>query len=521
MKREEAVLGKTGAPANGEDSDLLHRYADTGSQEAFAELVRRRIDLVYAVALRQTGGDRHRAEDATQAVFTDLARKARSLAQRPVLIGWLHRSARFAAAGAVRAELRRHAREEEAHTMEKLHVDDARDAEWQKLRPVIDEALGEIDERDRDAILLRYFDGRPFGEIGARLRLTENATRMRVDRALDRLQAALAKRGITSTSAALALALGPQIGAAAPAGLAASVTGAALAVSAAPVGWFASLMALNKLQIGVAALAVIGGTTMIVGQARSNATLRQEVAGLRTEQQQVAALRTENQQLATLRAENQQLTQRVAALTEKAQAAASANVPRPAARENGRLTLGSSDSPQLKRIQELDVLAQKSVEVMNRQGNRLVDEYKELVARSKDPSVAPDAQVKAAADAEAKLEAINAKKREVQDYIDATRAYLKDQVALAATGKGDTAPPAYVRLLAGTPEDALTTYEKISGVSIARDPSLVNVRGVVDVPAWMCAKAEALESLSLALRNQVNIVLVPTGNGGLIARLGQ
>src|SRR5215212_8803756 len=99
-----------------EDSDLLRRYAESSSQDAFAELVRRRIGLVYSVALRQTRGDRHRAEDATQAVFTDLARKARSLAERPVLAGWLFRSAQFAAAGLIRADQRRHVREQEAHT---------------------------------------------------------------------------------------------------------------------------------------------------------------------------------------------------------------------------------------------------------------------------------------------------------------------------------------------------------------------------------------------------------------------
>src|SRR5436189_6158722 len=90
-----------------EDSELLRRYAREGSEAAFAELVRRRIGLVYSVALRQTRGDRHRAEDATQAVFTDLARKAAALAARPVLAGWLYRSAQFAAAGLVRAEARR------------------------------------------------------------------------------------------------------------------------------------------------------------------------------------------------------------------------------------------------------------------------------------------------------------------------------------------------------------------------------------------------------------------------------
>src|SRR3954464_13950054 len=95
-----------------EDSDLLREYAATGSDPAFAELVRRRIGLVYSVALRQTHGDVHRAQDATQAVFTDLARKAEALSRRPVLAGWLYRSAQFAAAGLMRAERRQRQWEE-------------------------------------------------------------------------------------------------------------------------------------------------------------------------------------------------------------------------------------------------------------------------------------------------------------------------------------------------------------------------------------------------------------------------
>src|SRR4051794_23334408 len=121
MNDPRAVAAGPGENDPVEDIDLLRRYADTGAEDAFAELVRRRIDLVYSVALRQSAGNRHRAEDATQAVFTDLARKARALAARPVLVGWLYRSAQFAAAGLVRAEQRRQARELEAHTMETLH----------------------------------------------------------------------------------------------------------------------------------------------------------------------------------------------------------------------------------------------------------------------------------------------------------------------------------------------------------------------------------------------------------------
>ena len=100
-----------------EDSELLRRYAEERSEGAFAELVKRRVGLVYSVAVRQCGGDVHLAEDVTQKVFADLARKAAELVARPVLSGWLYRSAQFAASDVVRSERRRRAREEETHIM--------------------------------------------------------------------------------------------------------------------------------------------------------------------------------------------------------------------------------------------------------------------------------------------------------------------------------------------------------------------------------------------------------------------
>src|SRR5262245_46716038 len=96
------------------DALLLRRYVRENAQDAFAELVRRHIDFVYATALRQAGSPA-RAEDVTQAVFTDLARKARLLADRDELAGWLHTSARYAAASLRRQEARRQMREEQAH----------------------------------------------------------------------------------------------------------------------------------------------------------------------------------------------------------------------------------------------------------------------------------------------------------------------------------------------------------------------------------------------------------------------
>src|SRR5262249_27235294 len=102
------------------DCELLRRYAKTGSEEAFAELVQRHLDLVYSAALRQVNSDAHLAQDVAQTVFADLARKAGLLSRRAVLTGWLYTSTHFAAAKVVRAERRRHAREQEAHNMREL-----------------------------------------------------------------------------------------------------------------------------------------------------------------------------------------------------------------------------------------------------------------------------------------------------------------------------------------------------------------------------------------------------------------
>jgi RNA polymerase sigma factor (sigma-70 family) len=211
-----------------EDAELLRRYAVERSEPAFTELVRRRLDLVYSVALRQVGGDAHLAQDVTQRVFSDLARKAGKLPAGVVLSGWLYRAAHFTASDIVRAERRRRTREQETETMRETSMSAADTVEWDRLRPLLDEAMGELGEEDRDAVALRFFEGRAFAEIGAALRLSEDAARKRVDRALAKLPGLLSRRGVTSTTTALGLALADQAGIAAPAGLAASVVAGAL-----------------------------------------------------------------------------------------------------------------------------------------------------------------------------------------------------------------------------------------------------------------------------------------------------
>lgn len=238
------------------DTELLRRFATEQSETAFTELVGRHLDLIYSAALRQMNGDAAAAEDITQAVFTDLARKAARLTCHTSLASWLYKSTRYLAANARRDQHRRQQREQEAHAMNELLQPAGPGPDWDQLRPVLDEAMHELGETDREAVLLRFFERRPLAEVGTRLGLSENAARMKVERALNKLRGALARRGVTSTTAALMFALTGQAVAAAPAGLAPRVSHAAIASATAGAAHgggllFALLALITRTQIKI------------------------------------------------------------------------------------------------------------------------------------------------------------------------------------------------------------------------------------------------------------------------------
>jgi RNA polymerase sigma factor (sigma-70 family) len=306
-----------------EDSDLLQRFVAHRDEAAFAELVRRYLNLVYFAALRQVGGDAHRAEDVAQNVFTLLARKAESLTRHQTLAGWLHTTARFAASEALRTERRRLAREQEAHTMRALSNDPAAQAEWERLRPIIDEALNELGDADREAVLLRFFADQPLAAIGAKLHVSENAARMRVDRALQKLHALLAQRGVTSTAAALAAVLANQAAAVAPAGLAASVTSAALALAGTAGGGATAMafMSASKIIAGLAGLVAAAAAVGLVLQYRANTQLRERLEFQDRQGAELARMRVENERLANAQAaQNDELDRLRAALAARSDA---------------------------------------------------------------------------------------------------------------------------------------------------------------------------------------------------------
>ncbi|MBI5768041.1 MAG: sigma-70 family RNA polymerase sigma factor [Verrucomicrobia bacterium] len=258
-----------------DDAELLRRYAEEKSEAAFTELVQRHLDLVYSAALRRLAGDAHAAADITQQVFTALARQADSLTRCAVLPGWLYATTRNVAVDFIRVEKRRRTREQEAHTMQQLNAASV-SPEWENLRPTLDAAMDELSTADREAVLLRFFSRRSFGEIGVALKVSEDAARMRVERALEKLRTLLARRGVTSTATALSAALSSEAVVAAPAELARSVAGSALTAAGgglAPALSLFELMSTTKF-IGTAAvmLAVLAiGTAGYCVKARDRA----------------------------------------------------------------------------------------------------------------------------------------------------------------------------------------------------------------------------------------------------------
>jgi RNA polymerase sigma factor (sigma-70 family) len=282
------------------DPELLRRFAKTNSEDAFAELVKRHVNLVYSAALRQVNGDAHLAQDVAQTVFADLARKATALSRRESLTGWLYTSAHFAAAKIARTENRRRDREEK-FMREPIHEtapDTSRaeafaeaGADWEKLRPMLDKVMHELKETDREAILLRYFENRQFAEIGAKLGLNENAARMRVERALEKLRAIFTKRGIR-TATALASVISANAVQIAPANLAATLTMASIATAGTGTFTLLKVMSMAKLKLGISALVVAGAATALVVQHQGQTKLRDQSESLR---QQIAQLQANNE----------------------------------------------------------------------------------------------------------------------------------------------------------------------------------------------------------------------------------
>lgn len=259
-----------------DDFDLMTRYVEEGSKEAFAELVRRHVALVYSSALRQMRNP-HDAQDVTQAVFISLARDAHKLDRRKILAGWLMTATRYLCSHARRSASRRRSHErraaELAYTMSKQT-----DSAWEQIAPDLDDAIAELGPRNRDAVLLRYFQGKSTRETAEALGITEEAAKRRLSRSLEQLRELLGPGGLTVSSVTLGVLLSANSVHAAPAGLAMATTAASMKFAAAATlqkGTVTLMSAIkSKVAIGLLTL-TIGGTTTVMIQrtlARAPAT---------------------------------------------------------------------------------------------------------------------------------------------------------------------------------------------------------------------------------------------------------
>jgi uncharacterized protein (TIGR03435 family) len=211
-----------------QDMDLVREFAQSNSEAAFTELVRRHIALVYSVARRYTGNNGD-AQDVTQAVFIILARKAAGLRERTLLPGWLYETTRFTAARLLRTNARRQQREQEAYMQSTLNeADDI----WERLSPHLEAAMSRLAERDRALLVLRFYQNKSGPEAAALLGIREDAAQKRMTRAIEKLRRFFAQYGVTISSEAIAGTISANSVQAAPAMLAKAVTATAIAKGA-------------------------------------------------------------------------------------------------------------------------------------------------------------------------------------------------------------------------------------------------------------------------------------------------
>jgi RNA polymerase sigma factor (sigma-70 family) len=252
-----------------DDIELLREYAERSSERAFATLVARHINKVYSVALRHSNSP-HQAEEITHLVFVILARKARSLRHGVVLSGWLYQTARLTALTFIRSEIRRTRREQEAHMQS--FSEQTEPEPWARMAPLLDAAIAELDAKDREAVVLRFFDGKSMKQVGDALSTSEDAAKKRVARAVEKLRHLFAQRGVVFPAAVLTSLISANSIQAAPAHLAASVAtmvaakGAAGGTSTLTLIKVLKLMAWTKAKIAAvtaAAVLLTAGTATV------------------------------------------------------------------------------------------------------------------------------------------------------------------------------------------------------------------------------------------------------------------
>ena len=278
------------------DLQLLVRYTRDVAEDAFAEIVRRHLNLVHSAALRQVRSPQL-AEEVAQSVFTDLARNAGKLKPDTILTAWLYQVTRRTAIDVVRREARRQLREQIATEMNAMN---ATAADWTHIEPLLDDAMQALDETDRAAVLLRYFENKSLREVGATLGTSDDAAQKRVSRAVDRLREFFVKRGVTVGANGLVVVISANAVHAAPVGLAVTISTAAvlagttITATATATATATKAIAMTTLQktLVTATIAVLAGTGIY--QAKQNSKLLKENE---SQQQSIAQLKLESESL--------------------------------------------------------------------------------------------------------------------------------------------------------------------------------------------------------------------------------
>ncbi|PWU20209.1 MAG: hypothetical protein C5B50_04485 [Verrucomicrobia bacterium] len=267
-------------------TELLAEFRSTRAEAAFGGLVRRFTDLVYSIAKRRVA-DMTLAQEVTQIVFIRLSKAPPKLDSEAQLLAWLHRTTVHVSIDLWRSETRRRAREQHAVAMQTDHTEEAA---WNQMTPVLDEALHRLDENDQQVILLRFFEQKTMADLGRAFGISEDAAKMRVSRALERLRGQMGGLGATCSAALLGTLLFDRSVEAAPRSLAPLL--AAIKISA-PMGLAGSIPGLLshvprlKLVSALAAVVLVGGASLLVLRANKrnpNPSTGPETAAALTEQ---------------------------------------------------------------------------------------------------------------------------------------------------------------------------------------------------------------------------------------------
>ncbi len=388
----------------GKDLELLAEFAGGQSQDAFTALVDRHLGLVYSAALRQVRSPQL-AEEVAQSVFTDLARSASKIRPQTVLSAWLYEVTRRTAINVVRGEARRQLREKIATEMNAIN---AGPSDWEQVEPLLDEAMHALDEADRSAVLLRYFENRSLREVGETLGTSDDAAQKRVSRALERLRAFFNQRGVTVGASGLSVVISAHAVQAAPVGLNGAVI-AAGSLAAATASTATAIVAANTITMTTMQKTLIAATVAAalgtgVYENHKASAMRAEVEKLRQQQaplvEQANGLKRERDRAAArnaaLQQENEQLRQTMAEVPKLRGEVARL---RATQKENGQAKAADMNDPSMKQFLAYKAQAEEIAGYLERMPDKQIPELKLLtdvdwLTATKEAKLESDADVR-------------------------------------------------------------------------------------------------------------------------------